>query len=165
MATLTLIGKGGHGQDIAASIRGFDFAWVEHHTDRWDQTGEYILGMNDLRLRTRISEELRQVDMAWKSPHALLVRDCTYGPGTHINYAVTMTRTTLGHHCTVSPGVTICGDVTIGDRTLIGAGAVICDRVTIGNNVTIGAGTIILPETVVGDGETWVGNPGRRIKP
>ena len=63
---------------------------------------------------------------------------------------------------TVSPGVTICGDVTIGDRVLIGAGATICDRVTIGADVTIGAGAVVLPETVVPDGETWVGVPARR---
>ena len=86
----------------------------------------------------------------------------SWGYGTHINYGVTMTRTTIGHHTTISPGVTICGDVTIGDRTLIGAGAVVCDRVTIGNDVTIGAGAVVLPETTVPDGETWYGVPAKR---
>jgi carbonic anhydrase/acetyltransferase-like protein (isoleucine patch superfamily) len=56
-----------------------------------------------------------------------------------------MTRTTIGHHTTISPGVTICGDVVIGNRVLIGAGATICEKVWIEDDVTIGAGAVVLP--------------------
>ena len=164
----TLIGRGAHALDIAATL---DPEWrqVTHHRDFTNEMCHqpFIIGVNDPRERFRIAEELLTVrwDEPWVHPSATIGPRCEWGPGTHINYAVSMTRTTLGRHITISPGVTICGDVVIDDNTLIGAGTTICDRVRIGRDCTIGAGTIILPETVVGDGETWVGNPGRRIKP
>ncbi|WP_294268378.1 N-acetyltransferase [uncultured Sphingomonas sp.] len=43
----------------------------------------------------------------------------------------------------------------------IGAGAVILPGVTIGKNVRIGAGAVVTRD--VPDGETWIGNPARRM--
>ena len=168
-----MIGNGAHATDMLDS---FAHRWVDrdwrhpaqfrqfaHHSlvgeFRYDETTIYI-GINNPWERLRISEELGRADESWEH-HTVIANRSTWGHGTHINYGVTMTRTTIGHHCTISPGVTICGDVTIGDRVLVGAGATICDRVTIGNDVTIGAGAVVLPETVVPDGETWVGVPAR----
>lgn len=81
------------------------------------------------------------------------------GPHTHIGPGVTITRTTVGAYCTISPGATICGDVTIGDRTLIGAGAVVKNLVTIGSDVTVGAGAVVVDD--VPDGVTVTGVPAR----
>ena len=133
-----------------------------HHSD-YDvgQLDDVIIGINDPRLRAKVSEIIEIDDMVWIHPSAVIGIECHWNSGTHINYGVTMTRTTIGHHTTISPGVTICGDVTIGDRVLIGAGSTICDRVTIGNDVTIGAGAVVLPETVIPDGETWFGVPAK----
>lgn len=143
--------------------RTFDRVFAHH--DDWDgQPDLTTIGINDPRLRCAVAEKLGVRDEPWVHGDAWLGHDTIIDSGTHINYGVRMTRTTIGHHCTISPGVTIAGDCTIGDRVLIGAGATVCDRVTIGNDVTIGAGCVILPETVIPDGETWVGVPGKRIK-
>lgn len=155
---VALIGDGGHARDILATLP-FPAEVFTHH-EVWDGTGPVIIAVNDPRLRAQIAETLGVHDLAWDHPGAWW-GESSWGYGTHINYGVTMTRTTIGTHCTISPGVTICGDVTIGDRVLVGAGATICDRVTIGNDATIGAGAVVLPETVVPDGETWVGVPAR----
>lgn len=158
----TLIGAGSHARDIAS-------VWTPTHGhpnhEDWLANGDdaysYVIGINDPRLRAEVASKLGGLELSWVHPHAYIGTDCEWGTGTHINYGVSMTRTTLGHHCTISPGVTICGDVTIGDRVLVGAGATICDRVTIGSDVTIGAGAVVLPETVIPDGETWIGVPAR----
>lgn len=158
----TLIGRGSHARDIGEAITYSRN--VAHHSDYTDDGLPVTIGINDPRARARVSAEIGVRDRAWIHPDARLYKPgCVVGHGTHINYGVTMTRTTLGRHCTISPGVTICGDVAIGDRVLVGAGATICDRVTIGNDVTIGAGAVVLPETVIPDGETWVGVPAKPL--
>lgn len=154
----TLIGDGGHAADIAKTVsfsRHFP-----HHSGFVDDGGVVVIGVNDPRLRARIASVLGVTDGAWVHPHTYTTLS-KWGYGTHINYGVTMTRTVLGTHCTVSPGVTICGDVSIGDKVLIGAGATICDRVTIGGMATIGAGAVVLPGSIVPAGATWVGVPAR----
>lgn len=160
----TLIGNGAHASDIKKAGGVFIARVISHHEDWTGFSDNLIIGVNDPRLRAQISERLGIYDRPWIHPHAHLGHHTTYGFGTHINYGVTMTRTRLGNHVTVSPGVTICGDVTIGDRVLVGAGATICDRVTIGDDVTVGAGAVVLPETVIPNGETWVGVPARNIR-
>jgi carbonic anhydrase/acetyltransferase-like protein (isoleucine patch superfamily) len=157
----TLIGCGSHARDIRFTDAARITRQVAHHS-LWDQQGEVIIGVNDPFLRARIAKELGVRDRSWVHPHTWFMEG-SYGHGTHINYGVTMTRTRIGHHCTISPGVTICGDVTIGDRVLIGAGATICDRVTIGDDVTIGAGCVVLPESVVDSGATIVGVPAKHL--
>jgi UDP-3-O-[3-hydroxymyristoyl] glucosamine N-acyltransferase len=157
----TLIGAGGHADDIFHAEGGWaNLGRVAHHKFCTDDL--YIIGINDPRLRYEVSVQLAGEERSWIHPDACLYFNCTYGVGTHINYGVTMTRTTVGHHCTISPGVTIAGDVSIGNLVFIGAGATICDRVTIDSGVTIGAGAVVLPETHIPTGETWVGVPARR---
>ena len=163
-----LIGTGGHGHDIWETLNHsiptiYPWRWADHHTDWYPTGGGIIIGINDPQLRFQVYEAMRLPvpDNTWIHPAALIQDSTIIDAGTHINYGVTMTRTTIGHHTTISPGVTICGDVTIGDRVLIGAGSTICDRVTIGNDVTIGAGAVVLPETVIPDGETWFGVPAK----
>lgn len=155
----TLIGDGAHARDIRAT-RTFTRYIADHRL--YEPDDSYVIGVNDPWLRARIQFELGGPEVSWVHPDARLYVGVNVLPGTHINYGVTMTRTAIGRHCTISPGVTICGDVTIGDRVLVGAGATVCDRVLIGNDVTIGAGAVVLPESVVSDG-TWVGVPARPI--
>jgi acetyltransferase-like isoleucine patch superfamily enzyme len=52
--------------------------------------------------------------------------------------------------------------VSVGEGSLIGANTVIKPGVIIGSNVTIGAGSVVLRDIL--DGETWGGNPARKIK-
>lgn len=158
----SLIGWGSHAHDIEAVT-----PHTRHFCDHIDwldcgASDEFVtIGINDPRVRAEVATWLRVRDQRWVHPRAYLGIDSHIGHGTHVNYGVTMTRTIVGEHCTISPGVTICGDVLIGDRVLIGAGAVVCDRVTIGNDATIGAGAVVLPEAFVREGETWVGVPAK----
>lgn len=157
----TLIGRGSHARDIGETT--FCSRSVGHHSAYTDDGLPVVIGVNDPRERARISGEIGVRDRSWVHPRAYVGPDCDYGYGTHINYGAAMTRTQLGRWVTVSPGVTICGDVVVGDRVLLGAGAVICDRVTIGDDATVGAGAVVLPETVIPAGETWVGVPAHRV--
>ncbi len=165
----TLIGNGGHARDIvetALFARRYD-----HHQDFTDDGGIVIIGISDPWLRARVSEEIGVADCAWVHPDAKIYPGCVVGMGTHINYGVSMTRTTIGRHCTISPGVTICGDVTIGNRCLIGAGATICEKVTIEDEVTVAAGALVTPGRwaspgvaephVLKAGHTYKGVPAR----
>ena len=154
----TLIGDGSHARDIRAT-RSFTH-YVAHHDD-FHGTDAVTIGINQPQLRAQVAKELDIHDLSWVHPDAYLGPNVTMGYGTHVNYRASMTRTKIGRHCTISPGVTICGDVKIGDRVLVGAGATICDRVYIGNDVIIGAGAVVLPETTIHDGETWYGVPAR----
>ena len=162
----TLIGAGSHARDILISGENVGLQ-IDHHSE-WhkvkDHSNSVIIGINNPQTRAAIAKELGVVDRTWTHPSAVMT-DTRWGAGTHINAGTVIIRTRIGHHTTISPGVTICGDVTIGDRVLVGAGATICDRVTIGSDVTVGAGAVVLPETIIPDGETWVGVPARKVKP
>ena len=50
----------------------------------------------------------------------------------------------------------------IGSRVFIGANAIVCKGVTIGDEAVIAAGSVVVCD--VPAGETWGGNPARRIK-
>ncbi len=137
----TLIGNGGHARDIAGTR--YFARRVSHHKQLTGNHRDVVIGINDPQLRDEVSREIGIEDAAWVHPDAYLGPDCTYRFGTHINYGVSMTRTTIGHHCTIAPGVTICGDVTIGDRVFIGAGAVIRNLISIGDDAFICMGSIV----------------------
>jgi acetyltransferase-like isoleucine patch superfamily enzyme len=53
------------------------------------------------------------------------------------------------------------GLVTLGDRVKVGLGAVILPHVTVGSDARIGAGAVVTKD--IPPGETWVGNPARRL--
>lgn len=160
---VVIIGNGAHAQDIISTLPAETPRIFEHHTHYIPRTDDHIIiAINNPRRRSWIAQTLGVNDHAWVHPHTWC-ENSHWDHGTHINYAASMTRTSIGHHCTISPGVTICGDVTIGDRVLIGAGATICDRVQIGDDVTIGAGCVILPESIVPPGSTVVGVPAKHL--
>lgn len=165
----SLIGAGGHAIDIAHTVV---FTRVfPHHSKFTDDGGKVVIGVSDPQLRARISREIDVADSAWVHPAAWIGPECTLGIGTHVNYAVHMTRTKIGRHCTVAPGATICGDVTIGDRVLIGAGATVCEKVVIEDDVTVAAGAVVTPGRWAEDGtvdahvleagRTYMGVPAR----
>ncbi len=167
----TLIGDGGHAVDIAHT---YTFTKCVPHHRYFEDDGERVcIGINDPHLRAEVAGELGIRDSAWIHPRAWIGPECEFGHGTHINYGVSMTRTKIGKHCTISPGVTICGDVLIGNRVLVGAGATICEKVQIEDDATIGAGAVVTPGHwganreivyhVVASGETWVGVPARPL--
>lgn len=159
-----IIGDGGHARDIAALTHP-EPELVDYHT-HWDGKSDYIIGINDPHIRAHVSAELGGPGInhgVWMHPDAK-VWESQIGQGVHVNYGARMVRTRVGGFTTISPGVTICGDVVIGRRCLIGAGATIADRVIIGDDCTIGAGACVLPATIIATGQTWVGVPARSVQ-
>ncbi len=158
---MILIGDGGHARDIAETLDDFR---VCKHSDLFPGFVEalhpngfarYIIGINDPQLRAKLADEFLTTcgsfDQSWVHPTAFMGPGCRIGAGTHVNYAVSMTRTTIGRHCTISPGVTICGDVTIGDRVFVGAGAVVRNLVTIGDGAFVCMGSSVTRDVAPGE--------------
>lgn len=104
---------------------------------------------------------------------AVLPPEVEAGEGLQINHrgmgVVVHPNTTLGRNVTLQHGVTIANKhfvsdklfTHVGDEVTIGAHAVIVGPVRIGPGATIGAGAIVTKD--VPAGETWAGNPARRI--
>lgn len=68
----------------------------------------------------------------------------------------------IGDFSHVAPGCVLAGSVTVGKEVFIGMNASIKQGVKIGDNVIIGAGAVVINN--IPNGETWVGNPARKIK-
>lgn len=69
--------------------------------------------------------------------------------------------TTIGNFNSVMPAVKISGGVRIGNRNFLGVNSVVLQYKEIGNDTTIGASSVVLRNTK--DGNTYVGNPARKI--
>lgn len=67
----------------------------------------------------------------------------------------------IGEDCEVAPLASIGGFVVIGHRVKVGQGAVFKPRVIVGDGAVIGAGAVVTKD--VPAGETWVGNPARKL--
>ena len=110
---------------------------------------------------------------------------CKIGSYTEISGALIMDRVSIGAYAFIPAGVTIEDDAIIGpgvhfthefppkphgewapivvkSGAMIGTGAIIMPGVTIGSGAIIGAGSVVTHD--VPAGETWVGNPARKLK-
>jgi acetyltransferase-like isoleucine patch superfamily enzyme len=67
----------------------------------------------------------------------------------------------IGADCEVSPGAVICGFARLGDGVKVGVNASILPRIVVGAGARIGAGSVVTKN--VPAGETWAGNPARRL--
>lgn len=67
----------------------------------------------------------------------------------------------VGPDCELTPGVVLCGWVTLVGRVRVGVGAVLIPYVMVGEGARIGAGAVVLED--VPPGEVWAGNPARRL--
>lgn len=82
-------------------------------------------------------------------------------------HVVTMPNVTLTHDDVVEDFATVCANVTlggsvrVGQRSYLGMSSAVRECVTVGADAVVGMGSVILRS--VPDGETWVGNPGRRL--
>jgi len=96
-------------------------------------------------------------------PYSALTTKVTLGRHVHINSLVSVNQSSnIADYCTLSPGVRICGDVSVGEATSIGAGAVVINVKTIGSDCILGAGTVVIND--IQNGSTVVGVPGKIIK-
>ena len=74
----------------------------------------------------------------------------------------------IAHNCHLEKNVWItgntmlCGSVHVGKNTTIFSSVIIRDQRSIGERVTIGMGSVVTKS--VPDGETWLGNPARKLE-
>ena len=68
----------------------------------------------------------------------------------------------LGERVTIASGSVLGGFVEVGDDSKLGLGVVVLPYRVIGKGCTIGAGAVVTRS--VPDGETWAGNPARRVE-
>jgi acyl-[acyl carrier protein]--UDP-N-acetylglucosamine O-acyltransferase len=68
----------------------------------------------------------------------------------------------VGEDCQIATGTVVGGHANIGNWVKIGINATILPFRTIGDGATIGAGAVVTKD--VGAGETWVGNPARKLE-
>ena len=67
----------------------------------------------------------------------------------------------VGEGCELAPGTVVGGFVTLGRDVRCGVGVIIRPRVTVGDGARLGAGAVVVAD--VPPGETWIGNPARRL--
>ena len=84
------------------------------------------------------------------------------GEGSKLDFSVHVAHNVkIGKHCLIVSHANIGGSTVIGDNCYIGMSAVIRNKLKIGNNVTIGMGAVVICD--IPDGETWVGNPAKKL--
>lgn len=183
--TTALLCWGNHAQDISViwyrvhgkPITAYDDDPLYGNPPSDDLDCKILIGVNDSQIRRQLAQRFERCKGARPliDPEALIGPDCHFGKGSvvspaavlthsvslgkhcHVNTSVSLVRAVVGDYSTLSPGATVCGNVTIGEACQIGAGSVICERVTIGNDVVIAAGAIIPPHSVVPDGTKVIG--------
>jgi len=85
------------------------------------------------------------------------------GSGTKINAGCFIAHNgVLGRNVWISPKVNIAGSVKIDDNVTIFSGAIIREQRKIGKGSIIGMGSIVTKN--IPEGETWIGNPARKLE-
>jgi len=183
---LTILGAGGHGQDVGAIAAAAGLVVDGYLDDRlagpWSELdGSYVFGVHDPLTRARC-DTFNHPAVRVMHPSAYVDPDAEVFPGTvigaratvgngcilgrhvHVGQGASIIRTRVMPYATISPGAVICGDVTIGEAAYIGAGAVISNLCTIGEYATIGAGAVLPPRTTVPPRAVWAGVPARPLR-
>jgi UDP-3-O-[3-hydroxymyristoyl] glucosamine N-acyltransferase len=84
------------------------------------------------------------------------------GKGSKLNVGCFIAHnTTIGNNVWISPKVNIAGSCKIFNNVTIFSGVVIREQTTIGSHSVIGMGTVVTKN--VPEGETWVGNPAKKL--
>lgn len=122
-----------------------------------------IGSVGDNSARNKVFQKLKDANIKTHSINmGILSANVIMGENILINYGAQIHHDcVIEDNCVIGPGAIICGGVHLCNNCFIGAGAVIKQGVTIGKNAVVGTGSVVLRD--VPDGETWVGNPARRI--
>lgn len=90
-------------------------------------------------------------------------RDTVIGTGTRIDaLAFVAHNCIVGEHCMIVAHAELSGSVEVGDGAWIGPSACVREHLSIGAGALVGLGAVVVKD--VSDGETWAGNPAKRLK-
>jgi len=122
-------------------------------------------GLRQIVLKHPTAAISKRVDIGNSSliaPNAVVNSMVVIGEGCIINSgALIEHECKLGSFSHVAPGAVLAGNVSLGENVFVGANAVVKQGVTIAEDVTIGAGSVVLKN--IPKGETWVGNPAKKL--
>ncbi|TNE29764.1 MAG: acetyltransferase [Bacteroidetes bacterium] len=158
---------------------------IETDTDLpvWSEDCQFVAGIGNNRVRRLAANAVRAnggvmttvIDASARVSSSATISGGSYiGIGARINAfarigedCIINTNAIVEHECEVgdgshiAPAAVLLGAVRVGAGTMIGANSVVKEGVRIGSDVQIGAGSVVLEN--VPDGETWVGNPARKL--
>ncbi len=122
-------------------------------------------GIGFLSARSATHVEMDEVEIgegALLSPYTTVTSNIRIGRHFHLNlYSYVEHDCMIGDFVTFAPSVRCNGNVRIGDGAYVGSGAVIRQGLRIGAGATVGMGAVVTKD--VPAGETWIGNPARRM--
>jgi len=122
-----------------------------------------VVAIGDNTIRKRVVKKLDKVSFFNViHPKAIISDNVVFGDGAVVmagvvvnqgakigSHVILNTKCSVDHDCViedfvhVSPGVTLCGGISIGQGTHIGAGATVLPNINIGENVIVGAGAVV----------------------
>lgn len=177
---ITVHGFGSHGRTVinAALLCGWQVLTTDDkHNTKPDGESSYICGIGNNATRKRfdgkgltkiihptahIERSVRIGQGTFVGPMAMIHVAAKIGRGVIINSgAIVEHDDVVDDWAHIAPNTTLCGGVHVGEGALVGAGAVVKPNIRIGKWSVIGCGAVVIRN--VPDGETWAGNPARRI--
>lgn len=128
-----------------------------------EENDSIIVAIGNNTIRKRVVGKLKKVRFFNViHPSAIISTNVVLGNGTVVmagvvvnqgskigSHVILNTNCSVDHDCIiedfahVSPGVTLCGGISIGQGTHIGAGATVLPNIKIGENVLVGAGAVV----------------------
>lgn len=170
-------------QSVTSSVQNiYPFSYYEN--DRFRDLTFYVgLGYHHLVARHKIIKNLTRLGRAVETfihqtayvhatakigsgalifPGCIVDQNVIIGDGCILNNAAVISHgSQIGSAAFFAPRVTLCGETQVGEYSFLGAGTLISNGVLVGKNVRTGIGTVVVKH--VGDGESMIGNPGRRL--
>ena len=123
------------------------------HTQHWHKDGRIIIG-DDGTFREHVSIHAATADGLTRIGNGVIILNKAY----------------VAHDCIIEDGVTLSCGVKIGGNVHVmkdsnlGMGAAIHQYQVIGSWSMIGMGCIVPKKAIIPPGQTWVGNPVKRLK-
>ena len=123
------------------------------HTDHWHKDGRTIIG-DDGTFREHVSIHAATTDGLTRIGNGVIILNKAY----------------VAHDCIIEDGATLSCGVQIGGHVHVmrdsnlGMGAAIHQYQVIGSWSMIGMGCIVPKKAIITPGQTWVGNPVKRLK-
>ena len=123
------------------------------HTDHWHKDGRTIIG-DDGTFREHVSIHAATTEGLTRIGNGVIILNKAY----------------VAHDCIIEDGATLSCGVQIGGHVHVmrdsnlGMGAAIHQYQVIGSWSMIGMGCIVPKKAIITPGQTWVGNPVKRLK-